>query len=38
MNVIVENKIIGKGIGRNKKEAEQMAAKQALYQMGEKVE
>lgn len=38
MNVIVENKIIGKGIGRNKKEAEQMAAKQALYKMGEKVE
>ena len=38
MNVIVENKIIGKGIGRNKKEAEQMAAKQALYKMGEKIE
>lgn len=38
MNVVVENKIIGKGIGRNKKEAEQMAAKQALYKMGEEVE
>lgn len=38
MNVIVENKIIGKGIGRNKKEAEQMAAKQALYQIGERHE
>lgn len=38
MNVIVENKIIGSGMGRNKKEAEQMAAKQALYKMGEKSE
>lgn len=38
MNVIVENKVIGKGMGRNKKEAEQMAAKQALYRMGEKDE
>lgn len=38
MNVVVENKIIGKGIGRNKKEAEQMAAKQALYKMGEEIE
>lgn len=38
MDVVVENKIIGKGIGRNKKEAEQMAAKQALYKMGEEVE
>lgn len=35
MNVIVENKVIGKGIGKNKKEAEQMAAKQALYKMGD---
>ena len=38
MNVIVENKVIGRGMGRNKKEAEQMAAKQALYRMGEKNE
>lgn len=38
MNVIVENKIIGNGIGRNKKEAEQMAAKQALDKIGEKYE
>lgn len=35
MNVIVENKIIGSGLGRNKKEAEQMAAKQALLKIGE---
>lgn len=35
MNVIVENKVIGKGIGKNKKEAEQMAAKQALYKLGD---
>jgi len=35
MNVIVENKIIGKGMGRNKKEAEQNAAKQALMKLGE---
>ena len=35
MNVIVENKIIGSGMGRNKKEAEQMAAKQALLKIGE---
>ncbi|TCS89627.1 RNAse III [Keratinibaculum paraultunense] len=38
MNVIVENKIIGSGMGRNKKEAEHMAAKQALIRMGEKNE
>lgn len=38
MNVIVENKIIGSGMGRNKKEAEQMAAKQALLRIGEKNE
>ncbi|NLJ98592.1 MAG: ribonuclease III [Tissierellia bacterium] len=38
MNAIIENKIIGKGMGRNKKEAEQMAAKEALYHMGEKYE
>jgi len=35
MNVIVEKKIIGKGMGRNKKEAEQNAAKQALMKLGE---
>ena len=35
MNVVVENKIVGKGSGRNKKEAEQMAAKEALLIMGE---
>ncbi|WP_336513033.1 ribonuclease III [Clostridium sp. Cult2] len=35
MNVIVENKVIGSGLGRNKKEAEQMAAKQALLKIGE---
>lgn len=38
VNVVIENKIIGKGIGKNKKEAEQMAAKEALYYMGEKHE
>ncbi len=38
MNVIVENKVIGSGMGRNKKEAEQMAAKQALYRIGERIE
>ena len=38
MNVIVENKVIGRGMGRNKKGAEQMAAKQSLYSMGEKNE
>lgn len=35
MSVVVENKIVGKGSGRNKKEAEQMAAKEALLIMGE---
>ena len=34
MDVIVENKVIGSGMGRNKKEAEQMAAKQALDRIG----
>ena len=38
MDVIVENKIIGSGMGRNKKEAEQMAAKQALDRIGKKDE
>jgi len=33
MNVVVDNKIVGKGSGRNKKEAEQMAAKEALLIM-----
>ncbi|NLW39794.1 MAG: ribonuclease III [Tissierellia bacterium] len=35
MNVVVDNEIIGSGMGRNKKEAEQMAAKQALLKIGE---
>jgi len=35
IDVIVDNKIVGKGSGRNKKEAEQMAAKDALLIMGE---
>lgn len=35
MSVIVESKTVGKGSGRNKKEAEQMAAKEALLIMGE---
>ncbi|GMG97169.1 ribonuclease III [Tepidimicrobium xylanilyticum] len=35
MNVLIEGKIIGSGMGRNKKEAEQMAAKQALLKIGE---
>ena len=30
VNVVVENIIYGKGIGKTKKEAEQMAAKDAL--------
>lgn len=38
MNVIVENKVIGNGMGRNKKEAEQNAAKQVLLKMGERSE
>lgn len=33
INVIVNNNIVGKGLGRNKKEAEQMAAKEALSLM-----
>lgn len=32
--VVVENEIYGKGWGRNKKEAEQMAAREALIRMG----
>ena len=36
MDVIVENKVIGSGMGRNKKEAEQMAARQALDRIGKK--
>ncbi|MDR7856365.1 ribonuclease III [Tissierella sp.] len=35
MEVIVDNRIVGTGSGRNKKEAEQMAAKEALLIMGE---
>jgi len=38
MNVIVEDKVIGKGMGRNKKEAEQNATKQALMKLGERFE
>lgn len=38
IDVIVENKVIGKGMGKNKKEAEQMAAKQALNKIGDKDE
>ena len=34
MDVWVKNKVIGSGVGRNKKEAEQMAAKEALRRMG----
>ena len=30
VNVVLENKIIGKGSGKNKKDAEQCAAKDAL--------
>ncbi|WP_343231658.1 ribonuclease III [Tissierella simiarum] len=36
INVVVDDKIIGKGTGRSKKDAEQMAAKEALLIMGEK--
>lgn len=36
INVILNNKILGKGKGRNKKEAEQMAAKEALFLIGNK--
>lgn len=35
IDVIVENKAVGTGSGRNKKEAEQMAAKEALLILGE---
>ena len=38
IDVIAKNKVIGKGIGRSKKEAEQNAAKHALIQMGEEYE
>lgn len=38
MDVLVNDKTIGKGSGRNKKEAEQMAAKEALMIMGDKNE
>ena len=38
MNVVFNGKIIGKGTGKNKKEAEQMAAKEALLLMGYKDE
>ncbi|WP_326828274.1 ribonuclease III [Tissierella pigra] len=35
MDLIVDDKIVGTGTGRSKKEAEQMAAKEALLVMGE---
>lgn len=35
MDVMIDKQTIGSGIGRNKKEAEQMAAKEALILMGE---
>ena len=38
MDVLINNGVIGSGIGRNKKEAEQMAAKEALILMGEDYE
>lgn len=34
MNVLVDDKIIGTGLGKNKKDAEQMAAKEALIKLG----
>lgn len=34
MDVVVDHKIIGNGRGRNKKDAEQMAAKEALIRLG----
>ena len=34
VNVCLNSNVIGKGVGRNKKEAEQMAAKEALELMG----
>lgn len=36
INAIIGDKVLGKGMGRNKKEAEQMAAKEALYSVGER--
>lgn len=38
MDVMINKNVIGSGIGRNKKEAEQMAAKEALILMGEDYE
>lgn len=38
MDVMINRQTIGSGIGRNKKEAEQMAAKEALILMGEDYE
>lgn len=38
MDVIVNDKTIGKGTGKNKKEAEQMAAKEALSILGDRNE
>lgn len=38
MDVLVNGKVIGTGTGRNKKEAEQMAAKEAIFLLGEKNE
>lgn len=35
IDVLIDGKVIGKGSGRNKKEAEQMAAKEALLVFGE---
>lgn len=35
INVLVNDKVVGTGFGRNKKEAEQMAAKDALLILGE---
>lgn len=35
IDVLIDNKVIGQGSGRNKKEAEQMAAKEALLVLGE---
>ncbi len=38
MDVCIDNQPIGSGVGKNKKEAEQMAAKEALILMGEDYE
>lgn len=35
IDVLVDNKLVGTGTGRNKKEAEQMAAKEALLMLGD---